>query len=145
MPVLHLLGNMLYLWVFGRSVESVLGFSRYLVLYLASGIVAALTQAFVNPTGDVPMIGASGAIAGVLGAYFILKPRGNVVVLIWIFVLVRLVSLPACSSWACGSCSSSQAVCGRRRGEPGVASGPMSAASLPGSAWWSCCGLAERD
>ena len=93
--LLHLLGNMLYLWVFGRSVESVLGFSRYLVLYLASGAVAALTQAFMNPAGDVPMIGASGAIAGVLGAYFILKPRGNVVVLIWIFVLVRLVSLPA--------------------------------------------------
>jgi membrane associated rhomboid family serine protease len=93
--LLHLLGNMLYLWVFGRSVESVLGFSRYLVLYLVSGIIAALTQAFMNPTGDVPMIGASGAIAGVLGAYFILKPRGNVVVLIWIFIFVRLVSLPA--------------------------------------------------
>ena len=93
--LLHLLGNMLYLWVFGRSVESVLGFGRYLVLYLASGVVAALTQAFVNPTADVPMIGASGAIAGVLGAYLILKPRGNVVVLIWIFIFVRLVSVPA--------------------------------------------------
>ena len=92
---LHLLGNMLYLWVFGRSVESVLGFGRYLVLYLASGVVAALTQAFVNPTADVPMIGASGAIAGVLGAYLIVKPRGNVVVLIWIFIFVRLVSVPA--------------------------------------------------
>ena len=93
--LLHLLDNMLYLWVFGRGVESALGFGRYLALYLASGVVAALTQVFMNPTGDVPMIGASGAIAGVLGAYLILKPRGNVVVLVWIFIFVRLVSLPA--------------------------------------------------
>ena len=93
--LLHIFGNMLYLWVFGRGVESALGFGRYLALYLASGVVAALTQVFMNPTGDVPMIGASGAIAGVLGAYLILKPRGNVVVLVWIFIFVRLVSLPA--------------------------------------------------
>jgi membrane associated rhomboid family serine protease len=91
----HLLGNMLYLWVFGRGVEFALGSVRYLVLYLTSGVVAALTQAFVDPTGQIPMIGASGAIAGVLGAYLILNPRGNIVVFVWFFIFVRLISLPA--------------------------------------------------
>jgi membrane associated rhomboid family serine protease len=93
--ILHILGNMLYLWIFGRGVERALGFFRYLLLYLLSGMAAALTQGFVDPTSQVPMIGASGAIAGVLGAYLILNPRGNVVVFIWIFILIRLVSLPA--------------------------------------------------
>jgi membrane associated rhomboid family serine protease len=93
--LLHILGNMLYLWIFGRGVENALGFFRYLLLYLVSGVAAALTQGLVYPASDVPMIGASGAIAGVLGAYLILNPRGNVVVFIWIFILIRLVSLPA--------------------------------------------------
>jgi membrane associated rhomboid family serine protease len=93
--ILHLLGNMLYLWVFGRGVEAALGHIRYLLLYLASGVVAALTQAFVDPGEQIPMIGASGAIAGALGAYFILNPRGNVVVFVWFLIFVRLVSLPA--------------------------------------------------
>jgi len=93
--LLHILGNMLYLWIFGRGVERALGFFRYLLLYLLSGVAAALTQGFMDPTSQVPMIGASGAIAGVLGAYLILNPRGNVVVFIWIFILIRLISLPA--------------------------------------------------
>jgi membrane associated rhomboid family serine protease len=93
--ILHLLGNMLYLWIFGRGVERALGFFRYLLLYLLSGMAAALTQGLVDPMSQVPMIGASGAIAGVLGAYLVLNPRGNVVVFIWIFILIRLVSLPA--------------------------------------------------
>jgi len=92
---LHIGGNMLYLWLFGKGVESALGGARYLAFYLACGIAAALTQAFVDPHSTVPMIGASGAIAGTLGAYLVLHPRGNVVVLIWIFVLVRLVAVPA--------------------------------------------------
>src|SRR5215469_6376920 len=104
---------MLYLWVFGRGVESVLGLGRYLALYLASGVVAALTQVFMNPTGDVPMIGASGAIAGVLGAYLILKPRGNVVVLVWIFIFVRLLGLWFLLQLASGLSTAP--------GEPGVA------------------------
>ena len=91
----HLLGNMLYLWLFGRGVEEALGGARYLVFYFVCGAVAALTQALVSPAAAIPMIGASGAIAGVLGAYLILHPRGNVVVLIWIFVFVRLVTVPA--------------------------------------------------
>jgi len=92
---LHLLGNMLYLWLFGRGVESALGPFRFGVLYLVSGVAAAMMQAFTNPTAEVPMIGASGAIAGALGAYLILHPRANVTLFVWIFILVRLVSVPA--------------------------------------------------
>lgn len=92
---LHLGGNMLYLWIFGRGVESALGAGRYIALYLLCGVIAALTQAFVSPTSTVPMIGASGAIAGVLGAYLILYPRSNVVVFLWIIILVRLLTVPA--------------------------------------------------
>ena len=93
--IAHIAGNMLYLGIFGRGVEAALGTLRFLLLYLGSGVIAALTQAFVDPIGQVPMIGASGAIAGILGAYLVFNPRGNVVVFVWIFVLIRLVSLPA--------------------------------------------------
>ena len=92
---LHLAGNMLYLWIFGKGVESALGPARYLLIYLICGVIAALTQAAVDPTSEVPMIGASGAIAGVLGAYLILHPRSNVVVFIWIIIIVRLLTVPA--------------------------------------------------
>ena len=93
--VLHLLGNMLYLWIFGKGVETALGPLRYLVFYLICGAAAALTQALTDPTAEVPMIGASGAIAGMLGAYLVLHPRANVVVLVWILIFVRLISVPA--------------------------------------------------
>ncbi|HXY99105.1 MAG TPA: rhomboid family intramembrane serine protease [Stellaceae bacterium] len=92
---LHLLGNMLFLWLFGRGVENALGAARYLVFYLLCGIAAALTQALTDPASEVPMIGASGAIAGTLGAYLVLFPRGNVVVFVWIFIFVRLITVPA--------------------------------------------------
>jgi membrane associated rhomboid family serine protease len=91
----HILGNMLYLWLFGRGVEAPLGFVRFLVLYFASGVAAALTQALVDPASSVPMIGASGAIAGVLGAYLVLHPRGNVAVFLWIIIFFRIVTVPA--------------------------------------------------
>jgi membrane associated rhomboid family serine protease len=93
--LLHLLGNMLYLWIFGKTVESALGPLRFLVLYLLCGVAAALTQALTDPMAEVPMIGASGAIAGVLGSYLALFPRSNVVVLLWIIIFVRLITLPA--------------------------------------------------
>ena len=92
---LHLLGNMLYLWIFGKGVENALGSWRFAFLYLASGVAAAMTQALMNPTSEVPMIGASGAIAGALGAYLLLYPRGNVVVFIWVLIFVRLLQVPA--------------------------------------------------
>ncbi len=92
---LHLLGNMLYLWLFGRGVESALGAPRYLVFYLLCGVAAALAQALTDPAAEVPMIGASGAIAGTLGAYLVLYPRGNIVVFVWLFIFVRLIAVPA--------------------------------------------------
>lgn len=92
---LHLLGNMLYLWLFGRGVEGAIGSFRYLVFYLLCGVAAGLTQAIMDPSSEVPMIGASGAIAGTLGAYLLLYPRANVVVFVWLIIFVRLISVPA--------------------------------------------------
>jgi membrane associated rhomboid family serine protease len=93
--VLHLAGNMIYLWIFGKGVEFALGPLRFIVFYLICGVAAAMTQALVDPASEVPMIGASGAIAGILGGYLVLHPRGNVVVLFWIFIFVRLIAVPA--------------------------------------------------
>ena len=90
-----LAGNMLFLWIFGNNVEDALGHARYLFLYLASGVAAALVQAASSPASHVPMIGASGAIAGVLGAYLLLYPRANVHVFIWIVIFFRIVNVPA--------------------------------------------------
>jgi membrane associated rhomboid family serine protease len=86
----HILGNMLFLWIFGNNVEDVMGRLRYLVFYLAAGFVAALSQAWVTlhyagaAAASIPNIGASGAIAGVLGAYFVLLPRARVTTLIFV-------------------------------------------------------------
>jgi len=92
---LHLIGNMVFLWIFGHSLEGVLGHARYLLLYLASGVAAAMCQAFADPTSIVPMLGASGAIAGVLGAYLLVYPYANVHVLVLIIIIVRIVTVPA--------------------------------------------------
>ena len=88
---LHLLGNMLYLWIFGDNVEDRLGHGRYLLLYLAGGLAAAFAQVAISPDSRVPMLGASGAIAAVLGAYIVLYPRATVYT--WIFLFV--VRIPA--------------------------------------------------
>ncbi len=84
---LHLLGNMLYLWIFGNNVEDYLGPIRFLLFYLVSGLAAASAHILFNPNSQVPMIGASGAIAGVLGAYFILYPKANVLTLVFIWIV----------------------------------------------------------
>lgn len=89
---LHLLSNMLYLWIFGDNIEHRLGTAKYLVFYTASGIVAALTQMNADPNSYFPMIGASGAISGVLGAYLVLFPRNKVRVL---FFYIFRFSVPA--------------------------------------------------
>jgi rhomboid family protein len=91
----HLVGNMLYLWIFGDNVEDTLGHGRFLVFYLASGFVAVWAQTLVDPGSRVPMIGASGAISGVLGAYLILFPRARVLTAIVFGFFVRLVRVPA--------------------------------------------------
>jgi membrane associated rhomboid family serine protease len=77
----HVAGNLLYLWIFGDNVEDRLGHGRFLVFYLATGMVAALSQAAMDPESTVPMVGASGAIAGVMGGYFVLYPQSRVLTL----------------------------------------------------------------
>jgi membrane associated rhomboid family serine protease len=92
---LHVLGNMLYLWIFGDNVEDRLGHGVYLVFYLLCGTVAALGQAALQPYSTVPMIGASGAIAGVMGAYFVLFPHSRVITAVFVFFFFDLIEIPA--------------------------------------------------
>ena len=92
---LHLGGNMLYLWIFGDNVEDRLGHVGFLLFYLGCGLAAALTQIYINPTSKIPMVGASGAVAGVLGAYLILFPHSRVLALIPILFFFQIVELPA--------------------------------------------------
>ena len=79
---MHLIGNMLYLWIFGNNVEDVMGHVRFIVFYLVCGVLAALSHAITDPSSTVPMVGASGAISGVLGAYILLFPHARVLVFI---------------------------------------------------------------
>lgn len=92
---LHVLSNMLALYIFGDNVEDRLGHGRYLVFYLICGFAAAATHILFNTVSQVPTIGASGAISGVLGAYFILYPRARVITLIPIFILPWFIEIPA--------------------------------------------------
>lgn len=91
----HILGNGLFLWIFGNNVEDVMGRFRFVVFYLACGLAAALAQILVNPASPVPMVGASGAISGVLGAYLLLYPRVRVNILVFLFIFIRVISVPA--------------------------------------------------
>ncbi len=93
--VMHLFGNMLYLWIFGDNVEDAMGPLRFLTFYLVCGAAASFTQIAIAPGSTVPVIGASGAIAGILAAYFMLFPRARVLTLIPILFFIRLVSIPA--------------------------------------------------
>ena len=92
---LHFLGNMLYLYIFGDNVEDRLGHARYLLFYLLCGVLAAAVHLLTNHDSRVPTIGASGAIAGVMGAYFFLYPYARVVTLIFIFFFFDIVEIPA--------------------------------------------------
>jgi membrane associated rhomboid family serine protease len=78
----HLIGNMLYLWIFGNNVEDAMGHVRFVIFYLLCGVAAALAQAFAYPDSTIPMVGASGAISGVLGAYLLLYPHARVIIMI---------------------------------------------------------------
>jgi membrane associated rhomboid family serine protease len=93
--ILHLGGNMLYLWIFGNNIEDVMGHGRFVVFYLLCGIVAVFAHAMTAPESTVPMIGASGAISGVLGAYLLLFPTARVLVLIPLGFFTRIVHVPA--------------------------------------------------
>lgn len=92
---MHLIGNMLYLYIFGNNVEDAMGHKRFIVFYLVCGVAAALTQAVPNPQSVVPMIGASGAISGVLGAYLLLYPHARVLIVIPIIIYPYTLRVPA--------------------------------------------------
>lgn len=92
---LHIGSNMLYLWIFGNNIEDAMGPIRYLLYYLVCGLGAATLQIFVNPNSQIPNIGASGAIAGVLGGYIMLYPQAEIDTLVFFFYIIRIVRVPA--------------------------------------------------
>ncbi|MCB9366107.1 MAG: rhomboid family intramembrane serine protease [Calditrichaeota bacterium] len=93
--LMHLGGNMLYLWIFGNNIEDVLGHAKFLLFYLVGGLVAALSHVLFEPSSTIPMVGASGAISAVLGAYMLAYPRAKVVVLVFIVFIIRFIRVPA--------------------------------------------------
>src|SRR6516164_5858241 len=92
---MHVLGNMWFLWIFGDNIEDILGHGKYLIFYLLSGIAAALTQTLLNPSSRVPMVGASGAIAGVMGAYMVKFPQSRIRTLAFILFFITTFDVPA--------------------------------------------------
>lgn len=92
---MHLIGNMLYLWIFGDNIEEMLGHTRFLLFYLLAGVAAALTQGLADPGSTVPMVGASGAIAGVLGAYIVMYPHARVLSLVPLGFFMQMIWIPA--------------------------------------------------
>ena len=93
--LLHLGGNMLYLWIFGDNVEDVMGGFRFLLCDLLTGLAAAMAHTLMMPHSEIPMVGASGAISGVLGAYFIMFPRSRVLTLFFLFYFIQVIRVPA--------------------------------------------------
>ncbi len=91
----HVAGNMLYLWIFGNNIEDSMGHSRFIVFYLISGITAVYIFAFMNPGSTIPMVGASGAVSGVLGAYLVLFPRAKVLTLVPLGFYMQVIKVPA--------------------------------------------------
>lgn len=91
----HVAGNMLYLFIFGAAIEYRMGAMRYAFFYFASGLAAALATVWIAPDSTIPVIGASGAVAGVLGAYFILYPRGRILTILPIFIFIQFIEIPA--------------------------------------------------
>jgi membrane associated rhomboid family serine protease len=92
---MHIIGNMIFLWAFGREIEDTMGAGRYLFFYLAGGIVAMMAQIFGDPASRIPTLGASGAIAAVMGAFLITYPRDRIRTLLFIFIFVRITYIPA--------------------------------------------------
>jgi membrane associated rhomboid family serine protease len=92
---LHILGNMLYLWIFGNNVEDAFGRLRFLAFYLAGGAIAGLAQVAITPASNIPTIGASGAIAAILGAYLVLYPRARITSLVFLGFFYQLIDVPA--------------------------------------------------
>lgn len=93
--LLHLGGNMLYMWIFANNIEDAMGHGRFIIFYFAAGVVAAFAQIFYDPSSTIPMIGASGAVSGVLGAYLVLYPYARIKTLLFIIIFIKIVELPA--------------------------------------------------
>lgn len=125
--ILHLAGNMLYLWIFGNNIEDAMGHARYTLFYFLCGIAAALTMAFMDPSSTTPMIGASGAISGVLGAYMLLYPRAPVTVIIPLGIIFYPFRVSAV--WVVGIWFVMQ-----------LFSAALSNPDSPGVAWWAHVG-----
>jgi membrane associated rhomboid family serine protease len=123
----HLIGNMLYLWIFGNNVEDAMGHVRFLFFYLLCGVIAGLIHAFDDPTSTLPVVGASGAISGLLGAYFVLFPKARVLVLIplgFFWTTVRVPAIAAIGVWIAFQ----------------VISGLLADTATSGVAWWAHIG-----
>jgi membrane associated rhomboid family serine protease len=125
--ILHIAGNMLYLWIFGNNVEDAMGHLRFAVFYLVCGVAAAITLAWIDPGSRVPMIGASGAISGVLAAYVLLFPRARVTVIVPLGIIFYPFALSAV--WVVGFWFVLQLV-----------SAVLSHPQQPGVAWWAHVG-----
>ena len=125
--LLHLGGNMLYLWIFGNNVEDAMGHARFVGFYLVSGVIASLTHAFMDPTSTVPLVGASGAISGVLAAYLLIYPRARVTVIVPLGILLYPMKISA--FFVIGFWFLLQ-----------VLSAAMAAPGDPGVAWWAHVG-----
>ncbi|MGA7674801.1 MAG: rhomboid family intramembrane serine protease [Rhizomicrobium sp.] len=123
----HLAGNMLYLWIFGNNIEDAMGHARFVLFYLLCGVAAALTMAFMDPASTVPMVGASGAISGVLGAYMLLYPRARVTVVVPIVIIFYPFRISAV--WVVGVWFAMQ-----------LFSAATSTPDSPGVAWWAHIG-----
>ena len=92
---MHLIGNMVYLYIFGDNIEEVLGKTKFILFYLITGTGASLSQAFMDPSSTIPMVGASGAIAGILGAYIILFPKAKIKVFFWFIIFFKIINIRA--------------------------------------------------
>lgn len=93
--VFHIFSNMLYLWIFGNNVEDTMGRPRFILFYLLCGVVAAYSQVFMNPQSRVPMVGASGAVSGILAAYLLLYPHARILTVIFLGFFIQVVHVPA--------------------------------------------------
>ena len=146
---LHLIGNMLFLWIFGNNVEDALGAVRYVLFYILGGLAATALQTYITLVhgtqleSEIPNIGASGAVSAVLGAYLVLLPRARVVTLIFIIIII-IREFPAwffLGFWFSSSCLPAARPCSRRRREAESRSSPTSAASSSG--WQPCTSSAN--
>lgn len=125
--VWHLIGNMIYLLIFGNNIEDAMGHARFLLFYLLSGVAAAMSMAFMDPASSIPMVGASGAISGVLGAYMLIYPKAKVTVIVPIGIIFYPFRIAAV--WVVGAWFAMQ-----------LLSAATSTPDSPGVAWWAHVG-----